>query len=190
MPFVLAPNLWASISRSARKPFEAVERDHGDGIAVNLDSPEAFDEVFWRILCGKSYIRADGLLPHRPGAQAIARYRDFIRLVLRRRGKSRYLTKCNNNILRLGTLPGAMPDCTFLLVIRAPLTHADSLLRQHRRSAQSTDRFGAITFAGLHTISSESTTDRSASPTVPSVIPINLITGWQPGLPAIRRWAR
>jgi hypothetical protein len=141
MPFVLAPNLWASISRSARKPFEAVERDHGDGIAVNLDSPEAFDEVFWRILCGKSYIRADGLLPHRPGAQAIARYRDFIRLVLRRRGKSRYLTKCNNNILRLGTLAGAMPDCTFLLVIRAPLTHADSLLRQHRRSAQSTDRF-------------------------------------------------
>jgi hypothetical protein len=141
MPFVLAPNLWASVSRSARRPFAAVERDHGDGIAVNLDSPEAFDEVFWRIFYGTSYIRADGLLPHRPGAQAIARYRDYIRLVLRRREKSRYLTKCNNNILRLGALAGAMPDCTFLLVIRAPLTHAESLLRQHRRSAESTDQF-------------------------------------------------
>jgi Sulfotransferase family len=141
MPFVLAPNLWAGISRGARRPFAAIERDHGDGIAVNLDSPEAFDEVFWRIFYGKSYIRDDGLLPHRPSAQAISRYRDHIRLVLRRRAKSRYLTKCNNNILRLGTLAGAMPDCTFLLVIRAPLTHADSLLRQHHRSAQSTDRF-------------------------------------------------
>lgn len=141
MPFVLAPNLWASTSHSARKPFEAVERDHGDGIAVNLDSPEAFDEVFWRIFCGKSYIRTDGLLPHRPGAHAIARYRDYIRLVLRRRGKSRYLTKCNNNILRLGALAGAMPDCAFLLVVRAPLMHAESLLRQHRRSEQNTDGF-------------------------------------------------
>jgi hypothetical protein len=141
MPFVLAPNLWAGISRSARKDFSPVERAHGDGIAVNLDSPEAFDEVFWRVFHGKDYIRPDGLLPHRPGLEAIARYRDLIRLVLRRSGKKRYLAKGNNNILRLATLAEAMPDCTFLLVIRQPLAHADSLLRQHRRSADSTDSF-------------------------------------------------
>lgn len=137
MPFVLAPNLWASVSRRARKPFDPIERAHGDGIAINLDSPEAFDEVFWRIFHGKSYIRPDGLLPHRPGAQAIAHYRDYIRLILSRSGKRRYLSKDNNNILRLGALAGAMPDCTFLLVVREPLAHADSLLRQHRRSAKS-----------------------------------------------------
>ena len=141
MPFVLAPNLWAGISSSARKDFSPIERAHGDGIAVNLDSPEAFDEVFWRIFHGKDYIRPDGLLPHRPGPEAIARYRDLIRLVLRRSGKNRYLAKGNNNILRLATLARAMPDCTFLLVIREPLAHADSLLRQHRRSADSTDSF-------------------------------------------------
>jgi hypothetical protein len=141
MPFVLAPNLWAGISRSARKDFSPVERAHGDGIAVNLDSPEAFDEVFWRVFHDKDYIRPDGLLPHRPGAEAIRRYRDLMRLVLRRSGKSRYLAKGNNNILRLAALAEAMPDCTFLLVVREPLAHADSLLRQHRRSAGNTDPF-------------------------------------------------
>lgn len=141
MPFVLAPNFWASVSRGTRKPFEAAERAHGDGIAVNLDSPEAFDEVFWRIFCGKEYIRPDGLLPHRPGAQSIARYRDLIRLVLRRRRRDRYLSKDNNNILRLGALADAMPDSTFLLVIRSPTAQAESLLNQHRRSVKNNDRF-------------------------------------------------
>ena len=141
MPFLLAPNLWASISRGSRKTFEAVERSHGDGIAISLDSPEAFDEVFWRVFHGASYIRADGLLPHHPGPKAVARYREFIRLVLRRRGKCRYLAKGNNNILRLAALASAMSDSTFLLVIREPLAHADSLLRQHLRSASDSDRF-------------------------------------------------
>jgi len=141
MPFVLAPNLWANVSRSARKGFDPVERAHGDGIAIDLDSPEAFDEVFWRVFHGSSYIRADGLLPHALGKKAIARYRDFIRLVLRCRGKSRYLSKDNNNILRLAALAGGMPDSTFLLVIREPLTHADSLLRQHLRSVGNRDPF-------------------------------------------------
>ena len=152
MPFVLAPNLWAGISAGARKSFAPVERAHGDGIAVNLESPEAFDEVFWRVFHGKSYIRPDGLLPHRPGTQAIARYREFIRLVLRRTGKRRYLAKGNNNILRLASLAGAMPDCTFLLVIRSPLAHAQSLLRQHRRSAHNNDAFRRryVTWLGHH----------------------------------------
>ena len=141
MPFVLAPNFWANVSRGARKPFAPIERAHGDSIAINLDSPEAFDEVFWRVFHGKSYILPDGLLPHRPGRSAIARYRDYIRLVLRRSGMRRYLSKDNNNILRLGALAEAMRDCTFLLVIREPLAHADSLLRQHRRSVRSTDSF-------------------------------------------------
>ena len=141
MPFVLAPNLWAKVSSSARKPFDATERGHGDGIVINLDSPEAFDEVFWRVFHGKEYIRPDGMLPHRPGAQAIARYRELIRLVLRRRTKSRYLSKDNNNILRLGTLAKTMPDSTFLLVVRSPQAQAASLLRQHLRSLKNSDRF-------------------------------------------------
>lgn len=141
MPLVLAPNLWARVSRNMRTGFEPVERAHGDGIAVDLESPEALDEVFWRVVCGKKYIRPDGLLVHRPGPRAVSRYRDLIRLVLRSTGKSRYLTKGNNNILRLDALAKAMPDCTFLLVVREPLEHARSLLGQHRRFIGPEDAF-------------------------------------------------
>lgn len=133
MPFVLAPNLWAEISRKGRTAGARRERAHGDGIEVDFDSPEALDEAFWRVFDGASYIAADALLPHRPDAALIDRYRDFIRLALRRTGKSRYLSKNNNNILRIGTLAPAMPAAVFLVALRHPLPHAASLLAQHKR---------------------------------------------------------
>ena len=56
MPFVLMPNLWAKLSRGSRQYQQQKERAHGDRIQVNFDSPEAFEEVFWRTFCGKDYI--------------------------------------------------------------------------------------------------------------------------------------
>ena len=47
MPFVLAPNLWSKISFK-KKDLKLKERAHGDGIKVSTDSPEAFEEVFWK----------------------------------------------------------------------------------------------------------------------------------------------
>mgnify|MGYP003319039763 CR=1 FL=1 len=47
MPFVLAPNLWSKISFN-KKNLELKERAHGDGIKVSTESPEAFEEVFWK----------------------------------------------------------------------------------------------------------------------------------------------
>ena len=47
MPFVLAPNLWSKISFK-EKDLELKERAHGDGIKVSTESPEAFEEVFWK----------------------------------------------------------------------------------------------------------------------------------------------
>ena len=133
MPFVLAPNLWARISRKGQTAGVRAERAHGDGIEVDFQSPEALDEVFWRIFDGKSYIRADGLVPHRPDDELVDAYRDLIRLVLRKTGKARYVSKNNNNILRIGTLARAMPDAVFLVPLRDPLAHAASLLSQHKR---------------------------------------------------------
>ena len=141
MPLVLAPNLWARVSGGMREGFDPVERAHGDGIAVGLDSPEAFDEAFWRVTRGEAYLHPHGVLVHRPGRKTIARYRDFIRLALLRTGKPRYLAKGNNNIARLDALAAGMADCTFLLAIREPRAHAASLLRQHRRFAGEEDRF-------------------------------------------------
>lgn len=132
MPFVLAPNLWARMARKTA-PGEKAERAHGDGIEVDHHSPEALEEVFWRVFCGPDYIAADGLHPHEPLPEVIDGYLDLIRLILRRTGKTRYLAKNNNLILRLATLAQAMPEAIFLVPLRAPVQHAGSLLGQHRR---------------------------------------------------------
>ncbi len=133
MPFVLAPNLWARLSSRGSSPGEKTERAHGDGIAVDKHSPEALDEAYWRVFDGDSYIGADGLSPHTPDDDLIAGYRDLIRLVLRKTGKTRYVSKNNNNILRLASLAAALPKAQFLVPLRDPLTHAASLLNQHER---------------------------------------------------------
>lgn len=132
MPFVLAPNLWAKLA-PAKTDLTRSERAHGDGILVDATSPEALDEVYWRSFFGSDYIGATGLKPHRPGAEALSGYLDLIRLVLRRTGKDRYLSKNNNQILRLPQLAQAMPAALFLVPIRAPLQHAQSLAAQHKR---------------------------------------------------------
>lgn len=133
MPFVLAPNLWARISRKGQTPGQKAERAHGDGIEVDMASPEALDEVYWRIFAGDDYIGRDGLSPHGPDEELIAGYRDLIRLVLLRTGTARYVSKNNNTILRLSALAAAMPQAQFLVPLRRPLDHAASLLGQHER---------------------------------------------------------
>ena len=133
MPFVLAPNLWAKLSRKGQTRGQKAERAHGDGIEVDTQSPEALDEVYWRVFDGKAYIGTDGLSPHDPSDELIDGYRDLIRLVLLKTERPRYVSKNNNNILRLRSLARAMPESQFLVPLRQPLSHAASLLGQHRR---------------------------------------------------------
>ncbi len=138
MPFVLAPNLWRRLGSPA-DPGVLRERAHGDGIKINAESPEAFDEVFWRVQNGSAYIRQDRLLPHYPDRDLLNGFTDYMRLVLKCHSKTRYLSKNNNNILRLDALSTAYPAAYFLIPLRDPLQHAYSLLRQHRRFLQCDD---------------------------------------------------
>ena len=133
MPFVLAPNLWNRLSAKGRKAGPRTERAHGDGIEVDFNSPEALDEVYWRVFSSGDYILPDRLVPHVPDEDQMGGYRDFIRLVLRRTDKTRYLSKNNNNLLRLASLAKAFPQSVFLVPVRNPIDHARSLLNQHRR---------------------------------------------------------
>lgn len=151
MPFVLAPNLWARLSSRGRVAGEKRERAHGDGIEVDTQSPEALDEVYWRIFDGAAYIQPECLVPHVPDEDLIAGYRDLMRLVLLRSGKRRYLSKNNNMVLRLRTLAAAMPEARFLVPLRDPLQHAQSLLAQHIRF-QASDSFTRdyMTWLGHH----------------------------------------
>ena len=137
MPFVLAPNLWrkAAGHSRARPPSE---RAHGDGIMVDYDSPEAFEEVFWRTFCPQpSDPRLYGTVQPTDGAlAAFAFYRAMvanpIRAGMTPGTPRRYLSKNNNNVCRLESLVRDH-TCRVLIVFRDPIEAARSLLRQHRR---------------------------------------------------------
>jgi len=134
MPFVLMPGLWKRLSQSSHKQQSLKERAHGDGVFVNFDSPEAFEEVFWRVFTGDEYIFPDHLSPHAVDGETISKFRLFIAQVLASADQLeqiRYLSKNNNNILRLGVIRRAFPDALILVPFRNPVQHAISLLHQH-----------------------------------------------------------
>ncbi|MEM6823830.1 MAG: sulfotransferase [Pseudomonadota bacterium] len=142
MPMVMAPNLWARLSRRFSKDRVATERAHGDGVFVDFDAPEALEEVFWRVHCGQEYIRPDALIPHNLDEKALAAYRTYVSRICARYGKKRYLAKNNNLMLRINALNKAMPDARFLVAVRDPIAQAQSLLNQHNRFARA-DAFTA-----------------------------------------------
>lgn len=133
MPFVLMPVLWRKLSRSFQSREEKQERAHGDGMLVGYDSPEEFEEVFWRIFCGEDYIFDDRLTPHDVPAETADLYKDYIRRLCAMDGKTRYLAKNNNNVLRLDSLCQFWPQAKIIIAFRDPLPHAQSLLAQHKR---------------------------------------------------------
>lgn len=132
MPFVLAPNTWAGITSRSRRVVGDAERSHGDGILVNPDSPEALEEVFWRVFGGQ-YIQKDKLVRVELPESTFENLRAYVNLINRRYGKKRYLSKNNNNVLRLDGLVWAFPNATILLPFRDPVAHSCSLLNQHIR---------------------------------------------------------
>ena len=132
MPFVISPNLWDKISGRNIKPSPAKERIHGDNINVNIDSPEALEEVFWRVKFKKKYIYSDKLTIHEVDEEIISEYRNFISLILNKYKKKLYLSKNNNNLLRLESIIKAFPNCLILIPFRDPVEQANSLLLQHQ----------------------------------------------------------
>ena len=166
MPFLTAPLLWSRLTGKDRQVARRA-RAHGDGLEIDLDSPEAFDEVFWMMFWPENY-RAQGIslwseADDRPVARAFMA-RQFARIRLLRCGEraaaARYLSKNNANVARLRLLPRLFPGCAIVVPLRRPGAHAASLLRQHqnflKRHAEDefTRRYmrdiGHLEFGALH----------------------------------------
>jgi len=149
MPFVLAPNLWKQITRHAQQRSVSAERAHGDGMLVDFDSPEGFEEVFWRTFVTQT---SDGRCfgADVPSPEALTAFADYRALVANPRTEKdtangvlrRYLSKNNNNLLRLREL-SVDATATILLVYRNPISTSRSLHRLHQSfcGEQSKDRF-------------------------------------------------
>jgi hypothetical protein len=155
MPFVLCPLLWQRFAKRFQKSVEAEERAHGDGIKVSADSPEAFEEMIWRVFFANHY-RKDRIIPwSRLDDEDFA---GFLRLhakkVIALRGGEaapmRYVSKNNFHIARLEALSDVFPDAVVLVPFREPIQHAASLLKQHRHflALHAEDRFARAYMAG------------------------------------------
>ena len=134
MPFVLMPGIWKRLSRIFHQQEALKERAHGDGVFVNFDSPEAFEEIFWRTFCADDYIFENHLRPHHINQEVISLFQAFVSQVVLSADdpkQRRYLSKNNNNILRLGTIRRAFPEGLILIPFRDPVQQSISLLQQH-----------------------------------------------------------
>ena len=136
MPLVLAPGRWRWLSRwsSLRGP-DRVERAHGDGISVGLDSPEALEEVFWSTIAPEIYQHPDRLTSHEPTQAQLDDYQAYLHCVLQSRPDKvkRFLSKNNNHLIRLPHLLNRFPSSRCVIPLRPPVAQAESLLRQHLR---------------------------------------------------------
>ncbi len=153
MPFLTAPALWGRMTGGNRRAVSRRMRAHGDGLEIDLDSPEAFEEVVWKMFWPEKFA-GRGIFPWQAGERrpkADAFLRDHMNSIVSARRTSsgqndlpnRYCSKNNGNIARLQYLPTAFPGCSILVALRRPECHAASLLRQHRNfyQQQSEDDF-------------------------------------------------
>ena len=117
MPFILSPH-FSKLFNKKNTPKK--ERVHGDGIAFDINSPEALDEVFFN--------NDDEFVKHE--------LENYIQLILLSNKKSKYLSKNNLNYERINLINSILPNSIFLIPIREPLQHANSLLNQHLHFSQ------------------------------------------------------
>ena len=133
MPFPLSPNLWRKCSGGSAREGGMNERAHGDGMMIDFDSPEALEEVFWRVFCGDLYLLPDRLIAMEARKNDIDKFRKYIAGLLQIYNSKRYLSKNNNNIVRLSSIRKAFPHAVIIIPFRDPVQHALSLYNQHRR---------------------------------------------------------
>lgn len=119
MPFIMAPNLWSKIHFHKTK-INPMERSHGDKIKISSESPEAFEEVFWKTFDQNEVESHD-------------RFKQFVNLINKKYEKRRYISKNNQNIRRLAVISEIFPNSKILIPFRQPIQQAYSLLTQHKK---------------------------------------------------------
>ena len=147
MPFLTSPTLWYRLSGGAKRHVERHQRAHGDGLEIDLDTPEAFEEVLWKMFWPEKYrdtaIETWHHADHKPRAEQFL-HRHMAKIVdaRRRQGRienaaeGRYFSKNNANISRISFLLETFPGCKIVVPVRRPECHVASLMRQHRNFLQ------------------------------------------------------
>ncbi len=115
MPFLMAPNLNSFFKQ--QNPNKEIPRYHNDGIYININSPEALDEIFISTFKDNTELKLE--------------YNNFIKLILKNNYSKKYLSKNNLNYKRINLINELFPNSKFLILFRDPIKHAHSLHKQH-----------------------------------------------------------
>lgn len=137
MPFIFSPILWNALSSPFQKTQKKKERAHGDGLLVNEDSPEAFEELIWLKFFPQKYSQDRIHLWKKSDSGFLDFFSDYIKRIMYLRNKdlldqARYLSKNNANIARIPVLREMFPKASIIVPVRDPFEHAASLFRQHQ----------------------------------------------------------
>ena len=112
IPFIFSPNFSKLFNK---KNIIQKERMHRDGINFDINTPEAFDEIFFN--CDDNFIKNELI--------------NYLRLILISENQNKYLSKNNLNYRRIDLIKSILPNSIFLIPIREPLQHSYSLFNQH-----------------------------------------------------------
>jgi hypothetical protein len=137
-PFIMTPIVWNRFLRFFGTEQTPSERPHKDKIKITRDSPDAFEEPIWQYFFPFLHEASQQhILDSRTKNDDFIRfYRQHIQKILLVRNGSRYLSKGNYNLPRVEYISTIFPDAAFLIPIRHPLTHIESLVRQHKLFTQ------------------------------------------------------
>lgn len=127
------PFLWNRLVDALPLPQEKPqERPHRDGIWYTKKSPEAVEEFFWLKFFKDIHDenQSNVLDGTRRNRRFDKWYTDQIAKLVLARKKQRYLSKANYNVTRIKYLTELFPDVRFLVLIRDPLHHMISYLKQ------------------------------------------------------------
>ncbi|MCK4370984.1 MAG: sulfotransferase, partial [Candidatus Lokiarchaeota archaeon] len=130
MPYL--PHWFSKIANQLNFYTKPFERFHKDGIIVTRESPEAIEEIFWRKFFENNHSENISSIINgdvsNPKFEKF--YRNHIRKLILNQNCSRYLTKNNYDITRLEYLLQLFPRTKFLIIIRNPVDHIASLIKQ------------------------------------------------------------
>jgi hypothetical protein len=133
-PFLCVPLVWSWLQdRLGAGAHEPVERPHRDRIRITKESAEAFEEPIWQEFFPWVHdaARCHVIDGRESNADFEAFFTSHLRKILWLRGGKRYVSKGNYNLARIEYLARVFPTARFVVPVRAPLAHVQSLVEQH-----------------------------------------------------------
>lgn len=139
MPFVLCPLIWSTAASRLRRQSALRERAHGDGVWIDVGSPESFEEVVWKAFWPEAYRGKTVSLwdPRQECADFAKWFASHMTKIVSLRKVSagdvhRYLSKNNANVARVPLIERLFPDAHFVVPFRGAAAHVRSLMVQHQ----------------------------------------------------------